>query len=449
MSEEITAIKILHNSNNRIIFNLYAELFRLFGIYVGEGTIRDYSIDEANRDLQEFQLFLGIYDKQVQEFSGFEYIKKQYIWINSQAEVYKNISLEAHKLDHEEKKKVKNEITRVLAELLNGKGETFYRLLVSDGCLDIYLNQNILKGACQLQFYRLKSKINNVPEGIFTKATNEFENLINKRQIMECEKNLLYALLYCKQKTNLSLFYQPDKTEKYCIEDLKGKCEELITRFPEFSNSYVLMGMICENYESTKLDAVNAYRAAIDKISDKSYSSHVYYWLGVLCENYLNNLPVAESFYQQSVKLKIKYRNLYKVGSMLYKRKELNGAIEIFEKCLQLIENQKRHGLDPLEMEYYYKTSALICMISVFDLKNFAAGIKYGKLASDFYDIYLENDKAGLFKYYFRDNAEKYREESKKRINTERVYTALAIGYREMGDVEKAEEYFNKNNSKV
>ena len=43
MDKELVAIKILHNSNNRIVFNLYAELFRLMGIYVGEGRISEYS----------------------------------------------------------------------------------------------------------------------------------------------------------------------------------------------------------------------------------------------------------------------------------------------------------------------------------------------------------------------------------------------------------------------
>ena len=48
---------------------------------------------------------------------------------------------------------------------------------------------------------------------------------------------------------------------------------------------------------------------------------------------------------------------------MLFQRGELDVAISSFEECISNIEKQKNFGLDPLEIEYYYKTCALICMI--------------------------------------------------------------------------------------
>lgn len=447
MNKELVAIKILHNSNNRIIFNLYAELFRLIGIYVGEGTIQDYSIDEANRDLEEFQLFLGIYEETIPDLKKFGNIGQQYVWIDSYNKVYKDISLGDAKLGSDT---IKENVKQDLSRIFEGKNIEFYNFLISkNGILDIYLEQNVLKAACQLQFYRLKDKINKNAQEIFSEAAVQLESLTNNSQLDVYDKYRSYALLYCKQKTNLATFYQKDAVEKYNVERLKDQCGELINKFPTFSNLYVLMGMICEHTENTKINAMNAYRVAISIIGDKSYASHVYYWLGVLCENYSNNLPVAESFYKKSVELRPKYRNVYKVGSMLRSRKEFDGAISEFNKCLRLIEKQQDYVLDPLEIEYYYKTTALICMICVLELKDYLTGIDYGNRALDFYDKNLEHDKSGNFDYYYRDNSYSYREVSMKRIKTKKVSTALAIAYREIGNIQKSEEIFEKINTDI
>ena len=113
-----------------------------------------------------------------------------------------------------------------------------------------------------LQFYRLKTGINKEAEEIFVTAYDEYRNVRFPENNSIAIKHLFYAKLYCRQKANLAIFYQSEDKKGYDVDKLSEECEDLITYFPEFSNLYVLLGMICEkNYEYTKIKAMNAYRA--------------------------------------------------------------------------------------------------------------------------------------------------------------------------------------------
>ena len=117
MNKEMVAIKILHNSNNRIVFNLYAELFRLMGIYVGEGRISEYSIDEARLDVQEYQLFLGICDGNIPDFSKYTEVNNQFVWINSRDDVYSGKTLNNLTVNFDEPSALRNEMKNVISYL--------------------------------------------------------------------------------------------------------------------------------------------------------------------------------------------------------------------------------------------------------------------------------------------------------------------------------------------
>ena len=437
MDKELVAIKILHNSNNRIVFNLYAELFRLMGIYVGEGRISEYSIDEARLDVREYQLFLGICDGDIPDFSKYTEVNDQFVWINSNDSVYSGKTLNNLTENSEESSVIQNKMKDVI-DSLYVKNQFAELMVLKEYILEIYLKKNVLKAACLLQFYRLKTGINKEAEEIFVTAYDEYRNVRFPENNSIAIKHLFYAKLYCRQKANLAIFYQSEDKKGYDVDKLSEECEDLITYFPEFSNLYVLLGMICENYEYTKIKAMNAYRAAINMIGEKSYASHVYYWLGVLCEKYSKNLPVAEEFYQDAMRLQPKYRNIYKVSNMLFQRGELDAAISSFEECISNIEKQKNFGLDPLEIEYYYKTCALICMICTRETGDYINAIKYGEKARGLYNSHLENDYKVFFKYYFGNEEKRYRDVSKGRIDIEKLKNALYIAYVQLEMTEEA-----------
>lgn len=438
MDKELVAIKILHNSNNRIVFNLYAELFRLMGIYVGEGRISEYSIDEARLDVREYQLFLGICDGDIPDFSKYTEVNDQFVWINSNDSVYSGKTLNNLTVNFDEPSALRNEMKNVIS-YLHAKNQFVELNILEKYVLDTYLEKNVLKAACLLQFYRLKTDVNEEAEKIFKDAYKAYNKLSVTENDSMAIKHLSYAKLYCSQKANLAIFYQTqDKSIACDVDELSKECEDLIICYPKFSNLYVLLGMICENYEHTKIKAMNAYRAAINMIGEKSYASHVYYWLGVLCEKYSKNLPVAEEFYQDAMRLQSKYRNIYKVSNMLFQRGELDAALREFEECVNNIEKQKINTLDPLEIEYYYKTCALICMICTRETGDYNNAIKYGEKARELYNSHLENDYKGFFKYYFGNEEKRYRDVSKGRIDIGKLKNALYIAYVQLEMMEEA-----------
>ena len=144
MDKELVAIKILHNSNNRIVFNLYAELFRLMGIYVGEGRISEYSIDEARLDVREYQLFLGICDGDIPDFSKYTEVNDQFVWINSNDSVYSGKTLNNLTENSEESSVIQNKMKDVI-DSLYVKNQFAELMVLKEYILEIYLKKNVLK----------------------------------------------------------------------------------------------------------------------------------------------------------------------------------------------------------------------------------------------------------------------------------------------------------------
>lgn len=91
-----------------------------------------------------------------------------------------------------------------------------------------------------------------------------------------------------------------------------------------------------------------------------------------------------------------------------------------------------------MEIEYYYKTCALICMICVRETGDYNNAIKYGEKAREFYYSYLEDNYKGFFKYYFGNEEKRYRDVSKRRIDIEKLKNALYIAYVQLEMMEEA-----------
>jgi tetratricopeptide (TPR) repeat protein len=108
------------------------------------------------------------------------------------------------------------------------------------------------------------------------------------------------------------------------------------------------------------------------------------------------------------------------------------------------LEKRLAASMDPLEVEYYYKTVALISIHNVSKLQKYDVGIENGEKALKFYREELEESKSGYFKYFFGEQEEQYRRISRNRINRETLYANLAVAYRETGDLKRSEEYWKK-----
>lgn len=433
----LVAVKIIHDIKNRLIYNLYAEFFRFWGIYVGEGTIDDYTKVRAREDRECFQLFFCVSEASNKHEVSNSTVAGMDEWKYINVGEYKDILWSFTDRD-KDGLKLKMEETLDAAWISLNVIEFPVSLLKN--ILGIYIEENVLEASCQLQYYRLKSKLHKKEEGIFRAALTRLEKLPNDG--IEQFGYLDYAMLYCKQKINLSCFCQKNKLLGYIPETLAQECCEVLEAYPDFSNVWVLIGMIYENFEDAIKKAIEAYRRAIIMEKEECYASHIYYWIGYLYEKY-EDYDSAEYAYEKAYKLKKKYRNIYKKAKMAERRGEYLQELQYYDECLRHLEQKKSMMMDPLEIEYYYKTNVLACHNCVFKQERYDRAKEYGERAYAFYEE-LQKPEKKYFKYFYGERAEEYQKISLKRINPKKLYECLAIVYRKLGDTERADRFWRK-----
>jgi tetratricopeptide (TPR) repeat protein len=434
MERELVAVKILHDDVNRMVYNLYAEFFRFCGVYVGEGILSEYSGKEVEADRESFQLLLCIYKKEEEIQEKFQSYMDDVVWID--AAQYTDIPLDTS----DKWELLGKEMVEVMDRLKSQAVHNSVKFPIEDiqVLLPVFVKKNVTRAACMLQYYRMVSDIHIASCRIFEEA------LMSLPETFGDSKYIDYARIYCKQKINLSCYFQRDRALSYPISNLLDECKEFAIRYPDFSNIHVLAGMICEKSDNFLDMAFIAYKNALEMIGDTEYAHHVYYWLAALYQKFARGHNEAKRLFEKSCSCKRKYRNIYKLGSIYGAESNYPKMIECYEECVAFLEKRLAASMDPLEVEYYYKTVALISIHNVSKLQKYDVGIENGEKALKFYREELEESKSGYFKYFFGEQEDLYRRISRNRINRETLYANLAVAYRETGDLKRSEEYWKK-----
>ncbi len=139
---------------------------------------------------------------------------------------------------------------------------------------------------------------------------------------------------------------------------------------------------------------------------------------------------------------KVKFRNLFKLAICARDREENAEALRLFEECVDLLRlKQEIDFLDPLELEYLFKTYTQECYI-YYKIKQHRKALKRGEQALGIW-------KEGIFRsrffdvFYGEGEAEKYRSTLQKMLDPKAAYAILAECYSELANPEKAREYRN------
>lgn len=418
---DLMAVKIAYNNENRNVFNLFAELFRLVGLYVEELSFED--IDKKLEKISDSFSFLLYISANPFEDSNSIFIDP--------------MSFGTWDMSHLEDsliQPVENVIEQI--KLWVQKNDCSFPCDELKEILPIYIKNNLLKGAMQLQYYRMKMEEHKETERIFVNAVNELDAL------NPSNRYFIYAKLYCRQKANLSCYFQFDKPLDYAISSLLKECNALIEKYPNFSNAKVLKGMICERSSDGLKLAIDSYLDALEQIGDKIYASHVFYWAGLLYQKFLTSQDEAAYAYKRSYALKKKYRNAYKLGYMAEQVGNYAETVKYYQECVELLEKKIATNIDPLEIEYYFKTGILIAYHSQRNLEDYEQSIVYGNKMREFYEKEFLKDSNQNFRYFYGSEAKKYQEISKRRLKCKKLYECLAVAYRELGDQEKSMEYW-------
>lgn len=228
-----TSVLIRYSNANRYKFQWYAEFLRFIGYFVCEYLKEDNDSDE----LDEY-----IYDI---EFD----------------------------LDNDEKTEIYDGI---LGEFKGNEYECNY-------LKNVFENYNLFQAAVTLQYFSINSTVTYMAGKHFKEAANELDALYKKYSDTNILYEFNYARLYCRQKANLACFLCK-KPLYYTENELGSMCSQFANKFPGENNIYMLLGLIFENSSRNKMNAVNAFIEAKDRIGKEPYVSNILYKIGKACE---------------------------------------------------------------------------------------------------------------------------------------------------------------------
>lgn len=471
---DLKAIKIVHDRKNRVLYNILAEFFRFIGIFVLEdaeiSSLREQQLDDT-------QFVIYLMNERSSLCEALE--DKAYCLIIVGEDNFEELNMkELRGLTLQDNSLKKGSAQQSLQDLFAyifskiNLNMLNVSLTMMQNLLNIYLEQNIVIAACDLQYYRMLSEIH-------IESKKKFMDAIEKLQVLkdsdgspkaenpwesgdrEGEFYYRYCNLYCKQRVNLACRFLKDGDYylrgngelcdkngfrrnlnlKYGIAELVRECQLLIQDFPEKANLYVLLGLITERTDDAYKLTLNAYWTAVQMIGRQPYASHVYYWLGWRYERNNGTLFEAKQAYGEAYLLQPKYRNIYKVALMYEKEGNRERFIQYLLECLKEINHRTEHAgkLDPLEIEYYCKSCLLLCL-RFWNYWNDADNvIKYGEEVLEFIDQHIKKDLFGEYQSLYGANRRKYQDESENRIDVKRLHEVLTAAYRSKGNMEQSE----------
>lgn len=479
---ENIAITLSHDGRHRTLVQLVIHFFKFVGLLALEDGPGD-KFDRTNNDLYKKDTPAGQEPTNVlpgvTEFSfvldGSVSTRKAHRILLVDYPSLTCLTLDGVQLGQEE---VRKEVTGLFRELFGMIQEKMpdYPVDMVMELLDVYMDTCAIVAFTNLQYYPGISILHKRTKEILLDTVVGLESLKDRYPFL-CSSDpdgissaeswayvtFHFAVLYCKQKTNLVCWFLKDGEYnmrrgdgklcnkngflrevklKYRVSELFRDCKKLIEQYPQNANLYVLMGMVTERASDGYQVAADAYQQALGMIGNRPYASHIYYSLSQLHERN-KNLPEAKKTYASAYLIGENYRNIYKVAVMFEREKNYGRFHEYLVMCCESLAAEENR-MDPLEMEYYCKACILLCVRS-FQYRNDAdTAIQYGEEALRFFREHIQDDAYGEFMELYGNAMADYQAESQERISFRMVYETLAVAYKMNDDMEKSEEYRKK-----
>ena len=424
------AIKIVYDINARIEFLFLAEFFRLCGVYVGEFVFDEGCGDLSNNENPEDDFDIELFVKRDNSKFGAKCIIKS-DW-DRESEIPLHILPKDKNIENEMKKQ-KDGLNAILDVMEIAEND----LRVFKAIAEVYVENGLMWHCANLQYYRICADIHEESIKIFDKAKEE----LAENGLVQDNRHIWYARLYCASKANSACYYS-NYSFLYDIDDLARECHQLIEKSADFSNAWVLLGLIYEHTRGNGNAAVVAFQKALNTEKTKSYASHIYYFMGKRYEAYDREQDIARECYFIAYKRKKRYRNIYKLAIMENKEDHFDEALKWLEEIIVCLKPKKDRGyLDPLEVEYYYKSNSLASYICCVKKECYERAIEYAKKALEI------ADNLGDQQYYndfYGEKAELYRSLSKSRMNLNKICQYLAVSNRELGKYDEVERWWDR-----
>lgn len=403
---EIKSVLLAYTNKNRVLYQKCAEFFRFIGLYVGEKVRKKQNLEIDKDESIQFDIELDI------DNNNFEGIISKFKNAYDNPNTVKNIGT----------------------------------------ILEIYNKHKILQASMTLQYFCINHPVVKKAGKLFENAANELEKYYNNN-CEQTEKNyfIRYAKLYCKQKANLAKFLTKDYLY-YSVDELIEENLALQKDFPEYSNIWVLMGLICEISKEHKMECIEALKKARDAVGNKPYAVNILYRLGKNSEGIEIFRDLKYSSYENAYNIMPTYRNIYKIAQQYMKLEIWDLAIKYFKECLEKIKDDRKEYLDPLEQEYCFKVKAHLSFLYT-QKEEYSQAIRYANEALDlkeeiyeqldehkisgcnriYYEIYTEEREGKRYVLAEGLDPEELIELELNRMASKALYERLAISYQRLG----------------
>jgi len=403
--KKISAIKLSYDNADRVKFQLYAEFFRFLGIYVWE------------------------YCTSMECFFG-----EGKLLADDEDVIYYSVEPDS----------------RNNPEMDFGRQETLLRILRNDVVMvgldddflaafdvlsEIFAGNNLFTAALTLQYFRYNNEKTKEAGISFEKAASEIDHKIKEKVYVD-NRYMIYAKLYCLQKSNLSSVLC-NQTLAVLESDLVRQCLSLLKDHPDFSNVWTLIGMIYEKSNGKSRELLAAFENALQMTGDRPFVSSIYYWIGKRYETLKLYDNAMENAYRKAYKCAPKYRVIYKMGIAMERLREWEKAVNYYDECLRFLELKEKY-LDLLELEYYFKTHIRAAFILITKQEKFGRGILHIEQALRYREELEETLKTGdgyseFARQIYGGEYQDFVSLAFERMNPERAYQYLSIAYSRLG----------------
>lgn len=445
---EFKSVKIIHDIIDRIDFLFLAEFFRFCGLYVAEETVENFN---PHKELENncFNHYIWISDREtIKSIEDMETLmnERNFIFFNDvrrKVLLSKGINQEIRNITKKNKELL---LLEVLDRLYNGLDRTIWQILVN-----IYVDSNIMIHSTSLQYYpkRGSDAIENAGEG-FHQAFRKIEKKIQTFNLLNCnvkkdKQHICYAKLWCAVKTNVAykfenkrLFFEP--------EELAEECRNIYAMYPAFSNIKVLEGLCYEYSPDRAADAIDSFNNALACEKKNCYANAIYYWIGKKYEAHRVDQDVAIEYYYKAYQAVPKFRNIYKLAIYERSKGNIERTQEYFGKIINiLIPVARKKMLDPLELEYAFKTYQQLCQAYFYlcddVIRKYERVIYYAEEAMNVKKLI---NSSNFYQKLYGRKANNYRKISESRMNLNGIYLMLSKVYDDLKEYALAEEYRKK-----
>lgn len=450
MNGMVDAIKIVHDEESKLDFVFLAEFLRFIGVQIGEDQTWEFMERSEESIIKEKDIYVCcVYMGDPSEARLQEKLPANTFFLNdikrNELEVGETVPVTRYKPTQRNSMLLSclEKMYSWLAEKV-GDGNAALppqRMIDLQQLIQIYEDNNIMLHSANMQYYPRKASFAiDEARKAFLNAYDALKNMKPlKDQYALCHS--MYAKLWCAMKVNSACEYS-EKLLYFNTDKLAGECMDMIKRYQEFYNFKVLLGLC---YESSPLhvgDAILAFQEAVKSVKVEDCVSTIYYWIARRFEVYKKEQ--ARIYYTKAYRIKNKFRNIYKMAILeLFRGNDC--ADDYYNEILKKLKRRiEINYLDPLELEYAFKSYANVCVLTnKYDGNNFKKIVEYGEKAENIV-VKLLFDNKYYDDLYGKNKANQYRELSKTRMGMVNVYRVLAIAYSNMLNKDKSDEYLNK-----